>query len=91
MNKTEFEAGIAERTGHPKATVAEVLQAFQELGVEALLRDDNIRLTGWMTVSVKERPGRPGVNPKTGEAIDIAPKKKLTVRAGKDLDRALNG
>lgn len=91
MNKTEFEAGIAERTGHPKATVSEVLQAFQDMGVEALMRGDNIRLTGYLTVSVKERPARPGKNPKTGETIDIAARKKLTVRAGKDLDRALNG
>lgn len=91
MNKTEIEAQIAESTGINKKTVAEILQSFQDVTTQSLNRGEPVRLTGFATFIVKDRPARQGKNPKTGEAISIAASRKVTLRAGKDLNAALNG
>ena len=39
----------------------------------------------------RERKARMGRNPKTGEAVSVAPKRVLFFKAGRDLLRRLNG
>jgi len=52
---------------------------------EALKEGDPVVLTGFGTFSVRERPARPGHNPKTGEAMEIKASKAPVFKAGKTL------
>ena len=42
---------------------------------DSLAREEKVTLLGFGTFQVTERKGRKGVNPQTGEAIQIPPKK----------------
>ena len=90
MNKTEIEAQIAEETGINKKLVSEVLQSLQAVATRSLQRGEAVRLTGFLTLAVKERAARTGNNPKTGEQIEIASRSRVMLRVGKDLDAAVN-
>lgn len=49
-----------------------------------------VTLTGFATLQTKKRKGRSGVNPKTGEKIQIPARNTVTIKAGKLLKDAVN-
>ena len=71
MNKLELISGIADNTGLPKKDVSEVVDALQETITEALVKRDKIALVGFGTFQTSDRKARTGINPATGEAIQI--------------------
>jgi DNA-binding protein HU-beta len=67
-------------------TDAELLLSIVLQGVsEALLKDGQLRLINFGSFEVKERAARKGINPKTGERIDIAASKGISFKASKEL------
>jgi nucleoid DNA-binding protein len=91
MNRVELEAAVAERTGHPKKVVTDVVGSVLAAVTESLAKGDSVRLVGFATLAVKDRAERAGKNPKTGEAIVIPASRKVAFRAGKDLKTAVAG
>jgi len=63
-----------------------VCEAIQELMVE----DANVQVGGFGTFAVNQRAARKGVNPATGEEIDIAAVKVASFRASKNMKEAIN-
>jgi DNA-binding protein HU-beta len=57
---------------------------------DALKRGDQVSLVGFGTFTVKNRAGREGRNPRTGETIQIAPSNVPGFKAGKALKDAVN-
>ncbi|MCS4089447.1 HU family DNA-binding protein [Rhizobium sp. BK176] len=90
MNRTELEATICEGTKINKDIVAEVVQAFIDTISDTLRAGNDVKLTGFATIKVKDCAPRVGKNPKTGVAIDIPEKRKITINAGKRLKAYLN-
>jgi integration host factor subunit beta len=56
----------------------------------ALKRGDRVELRGFGAFSVKHRPARIGRNPRTGEPVQVAPKRVPFFKTGKDLRERLN-
>ena len=79
MNKTELVAKIAEKAEIKKVDAEKALKAFEEA-----------RLVGFGTFDVKERAAHEGVNPQSGEKIQIAASKAPRFKAGKALKDAVN-
>lgn len=90
MNKTELEMSIIERSRINRDIVSEVVGHFIDLLVENLANGNPVRITGFGTLDVKDRKERQGKNPKTGEPITIAASRKVVIRPGKNLSRAVN-
>lgn len=65
------------------------VQAVFDSIVKALSRGEDVVLTGFGTFKVARRAARMGVNPKTGEKIQIAASIKPKFRAGKLLKEAV--
>ncbi|MBO5002482.1 MAG: HU family DNA-binding protein [Prevotella sp.] len=90
MNKTELIEKIAAGSGLTKADAKKALDATMAAVKDALVAGDKVALVGFGTFSVSERPAREGVNPLTGEKINIAAKKVAKFKAGADLADAIN-
>ena len=90
MNKTEFIAAIAEKTGLSKADATKAVKAYAEVVEEALKADDKVQLVGFGTFEVSKRAARDGRNPLTGETIKIAASNVPKFKAGKALKDAIN-
>ncbi len=58
---------------------------------EGLAKGDKIEIRGFGSFKVKEREGRKGRNPKSGEGIYIEPKKVPFFKAGKELKERVDG
>lgn len=90
MNKTELIEKIAAGSGLTKTDAKKALDATMAAVKDALVAGDKVALVGFGTFSVSERPAREGVNPLTGEKINIAAKKVAKFKAGADLADAIN-
>ena len=93
MNKTDFVAQVAERSGITKSQAGKVVEAiFAPKGgiiSQALRKGDKLGLTGFGTFSLTKRPARTGRNPRTGKEIKIGPSKSASFKAGKTLKDSL--
>ena len=85
MNKADFVAKIAEKSGLTRKQAELAVAAFTQPVTDALKDGDKVQLMGFGTFEVKERPARTGRNPATGEAIEIAASKAPVFKAGKGL------
>ena len=90
MNKTELVAAIAEKAGIAKKDAEKALAAFIDTVAVELKNGEKIQLVGFGTFEVREREARTGINPKTGEKIQIAASKAPAFKAGKALKDAIN-
>lgn len=90
MKKQEFAEAYMQAVGlESKKKSLEAVDAFLDLIVKALGRGEEVGFPGFGTFKVADRKARMGVNPKTGEKIQIAASKKPKFRAGKFLKEAV--
>ncbi len=80
---------MANKSGLTKADSKKALDAFLEVTMEALQKDDKVALVGFGTWSVKERAERDGRNPQTGEKMIIPAKKVIKFKVGSELSRSV--
>ena len=61
-----------------------VANFFEEIRV-ALENGEQVKLSGFGNLLLRDKDKRPGRNPKTGEEVTIAPRRVVTFRAGQKL------
>ena len=89
MNKSELIEQVADRADIKRSEAEAAVNAFTEVVKETLQRGGDVALTGFGKFSVAERGARQGVNPQTGERIQIAASKAPKFSAGADFKKAL--
>lgn len=90
MNKTDLVAAVAEAAELTKADATKAVDALLEGIVDGLKAGGEVRLVGFGTFSVADRPAGEGRNPRTGEKIAIPASRQPKFKAGKSLKDALN-
>lgn len=90
MTKAEFVERIAGNFESKKAA-ADAVDAVLDGIAEALAAGDEVNFTGFGKFSVAERGARQGVNPQTGEKIQIAATKVPRFSPGSALKKAVKG
>ena len=72
-----------------KKQATEIVEAVFDTIVKSLSRGEEVAITGFGVFKIVKRAARMGVNPKTGEKIQIAASVKPKFRAGKFLKDAV--
>jgi len=85
MTKTELIEALRKETGLTKTKATEVVELFFDEMSNALAAGDRIEIRGLCSIFVKDYRGYIGRNPKTGESIQVAPKKLPCFRCGKEF------
>lgn len=68
-----------------KGQAEETINAIFSTMAEALASGEEVKINGFGTFSVKPTKARKGVNPATGQEIEIPASKKLVFKASKTL------
>ena len=89
MNKSELIEQVADRAEIKRSEAEAAVNALTEVVKETLQRGGDVAITGFGKFSVAERGARQGVNPQTGERIQIAASKAPKFSAGADFKKAL--
>ena len=91
MTKQEFVDQVANDSGLSKGEAGKAVDSFIGVVEETLKRGGDISFTGFGKFSVSDRSAREGVNPQTGEKIQIAASKVPKFSAGSGLKKAVKG
>lgn len=90
MKKTELIAAVAEQTGLSKKDAEKALNAAIDTIIKAVAEGDKIQLTGFGTFEQRQRNARTGVDPRTGNSIEIPASKVPAFKAGKAFKDIVN-
>ena len=82
MTKNEFVDQVAANSGLGKGEATKAVDAVLETIQSTLSRGGEINFTGFGKFSVADRSARQGVNPQTGEKIQIAASRVPRFSAG---------
>ncbi|MBV9034113.1 MAG: integration host factor subunit beta [Acidobacteriaceae bacterium] len=85
MTKSQLIDSVSTTTGQSKAEIERTLEAILKTVVQALASGERIDFRGFGTFTPKETKARTGRNPRTGEAVPIAAKRKVTFRPSQEL------
>lgn len=89
MTKSEFVDQVASESGLGKGDAGQAVDAVLKVIEETLSRGGEINFTGFGKFTVAERGARQGVNPQTGEKIQIAASRVPRFSAGSALKNAV--
>ncbi len=96
LTKAELADMLFDKVGLNKREAKDMVEAFFEEVRGALQTGDGVKLSGFGNFQLRDKPQRPGRNPKTGEEIPITARRVVTFHASQKLkaivDKAqLNG
>lgn len=89
MNRHELIDRVALAAELPRPAAARAVAAALEVIEDALRAGEPVRLTGFGTFHVAQYTGRAGVNPRTGERIEVATTPLARFTPGVRLKRAV--
>ncbi|HJA08048.1 MAG TPA: integration host factor subunit beta [Candidatus Mailhella merdigallinarum] len=90
MNKSELIKTLAEQSDISMDEATLVVNTFFDCMKEALLQGDRVEIRGFGSFKIKEYGAYAGRNPRTGEKVEVQPKRLPFFRAGKELKEFLN-
>lgn len=85
MNKSQLIEALAQEQDLPLKKAEEVVNTVFGDMEKALIRGERVEIRGLGSFKVKEYDGYKGRNPKTGEVIEVTPKKLPFFKVGKEL------
>jgi len=85
MNKAQLVEKVADEVGLTKKDTRKVVDAVTQTITEALSGGEKVTLVNFGTFRVRNRKSRKGINPQTGEKIQIPAKKVVKFEIGKGL------
>ncbi len=91
MNKSELITKLAQECNISTDEADMCVDIFIDQMKKALMEGNRIEIRGFGSFKMKEYPGYTGRNPKTGESVQVKPKRTPFFRAGKELKEYVNG
>jgi DNA-binding protein HU-beta len=91
MNKNELAQSVASSSGVDSGDANQAVDAVFETIADELSGGGEVSISGFGKFSVSDRAARQGVNPATGEKIQIAASKAAKFSAASGLKQKLNG
>jgi integration host factor subunit alpha len=89
MTKAELADALFERLGLNKREAKDMVDGFFDEIRQALERGESVKLSGFGNFQLRDKPQRPGRNPKTGEEIAITARRVVTFHASQKLKSAV--
>jgi len=85
MNKLELIETLKNECRISKKEASAVVELFFKSMSEALAKGERVEIRGLCSFYIKEYKSYKGRNPKTGESVEVAPKKLPFFKCGKEL------
>jgi integration host factor subunit alpha len=85
LTKAELAEMLFERVGLNKREAKDMVETFFDEIRDALVGGEEVKLSGFGNFQLRNKPQRPGRNPKTGEEIPITARRVVTFHASQKL------
>lgn len=85
MNKLELISTLKDRADLTKSEAAEVIKIFFDSLADSFVKGERVEIRGLCSFHIKEYKSYVGRNPKTGQKVQIPPKRLPFFKCGKEL------
>jgi integration host factor subunit alpha len=85
LTKAELSELLFEQVGLNKREAKDLVEAFFDEISNALIRGEQVKVTGFGNFQLRDKLQRPGRNPKTGEEVVIAARRVVTFQPSQKL------
>lgn len=85
LTKADIAEKLFEELGLNKREAKEIVELFFEEIKSSLETGEQVKISGFGKFELRDKTGRPGRNPKTGEEVPITPRRVVTFRTGQKL------
>jgi len=90
ITKAELAVSLHEELGLNKRESKEFVEQFFESIKSSLEEGNAVKLSGFGNFGLRDKPARPGRNPKTGEEIPISARRVVTFKASQKLKESID-
>jgi integration host factor subunit alpha len=80
LTRMDLSEAVFREVGLSRNESAELVEAVLQHMSDALVDNEQVKISSFGTFSVREKAARVGRNPKTGEEVPIQPRRVLTFR-----------
>ncbi|EKD50319.1 MAG: BHL, histone-like protein [uncultured bacterium] len=91
MNKSDLIEYLSEKMAQPKKKTEDVVNHIFDTMTNVLAEGGRIEIRGFGSFVTKDYGCYTGRNPRTGESIEVKPKRLPTFKVGKELRERVNG
>ena len=91
LTKAELAEMLFDQVGLNKREAKDMVETFFDEIRGALERGESVKLSGFGNFQLRDKPQRPGRNPKTGEEIPISARRVVTFHASQKLKTLIEG
>jgi integration host factor subunit alpha len=92
LTRAELSEAVHGQMGLSRAECYSLVESIIEHMASALEKGETVKISGFGTFLVRDKPARVGRNPKTGVEVPITPRKVLTFRASQKMrDLVMSG
>ena len=91
VTKMELANILFDELGLNKREAKEFVELFFEEIRTALESGDSVKFSGFGSFSVRDKPRRPGRNPKTGEEVPVSARRVVTYKASQKIKNQVAG
>ena len=85
VTKVELSTILFDELGLNKREAKEFVELFFEEIRSALEQGESVKFSGFGNFSVRDKPQRPGRNPKTGEEVPVTARRVVTYKASQKI------
>lgn len=89
MTKADVVEKIFEKIGLSKKEAQEIIEILFDTMKQTFVEGESVKISGFGTFNVRRKTARRGRNPKTGDDLEITPRRVITFRASNQLKAAL--
>jgi integration host factor subunit alpha len=85
MTKADLVDRIFEKIGFSKKEAQEMIEILFDTMKQTFVEGESVKISGFGTFNVRQKKARRGRNPKTGNDLEIIPRRVITFRASNQL------
>ena len=90
MTKSQLVEDVAKRLGLTRGEARLLVDTVFATMTDALVRGERVEVRGFGSFEVRQYGAYEGRNPRTGEAVRVAPKRLPYFKAGKEIRERIN-
>ena len=85
LTKSDIVEDLNNQIGLNKREAKELVDSVFETIKETLINGEEVKVSGFANFQLKDKPARPGRNPRTGEDVEITARRVVTFKSGQKL------
>ncbi len=85
MTKADLVDAIFEKVGLSKKEAQDIIEILFDTIKQTFAEGESVKISGFGTFNVRKKMSRRGRNPKTGEDLEISPRRVITFRVSNQL------